>query len=183
MLILLVYLSAVFVALAVFVLAAVSDFKTFTIPNSYSVIMIVSFIMAYGMITQFAPTVELFESFISHLIAFGAVFLVTLVLYALKLLGAGDSKFMASIGLWIGIQGLMPFLFYMSLMGGVLAGITLYLRKNPKLKNMPEGSWFDVAQNGDQRLPYGIAISIGAVIAFVANGYVNPSLWIEIINQ
>lgn len=177
MFILLVFLSSLFASSAVLVLAAYSDFKQFTIPNSYAASLIFLFIPSFCLLYFFQNDVVIFSSFQSHIFAFLIILAVTVLLYAFKLLGAGDSKLMAAVGLWLGLSGLVPFLFYMSLTGGVLAGLTLYLRKNPKFPKAAEGSWLNAAQEGDQRLPYGIAISVGALMAFVMNGYFNPQTW------
>jgi prepilin peptidase CpaA len=177
MLILLVFLSTLFASVAILALAAISDFKSFTIPNVYSVALILFFIPSFCLLNFLAGDVQIFSSFASHVFAFLIILGVTVLLYALKLLGAGDSKFMAAVGLWLGLSGLIPFLFYMSLAGGVLAGITLYLNKHSKFPNALEGSWFFTAQKGDQRLPYGMAIGFGAVMAFFMNGYFNPQTW------
>ena len=115
------------------------------------------------------------------MVAFVVVLAVTVALYALKLLGAGDSKLMAAVGLWLGMNGLVPFLFYMSVGGGLLAGATLYLKKKPLVATPPVGSWLDASQKGENRLPYGMAIAFGAVMAFLFNGYLNPSLWVEFV--
>lgn len=181
MLTLLVFLFCVCVALAMLYASAVSDFKSFTIPNEYPLAVMATFIVAFTAVTLLKPDLSVFASFTSHIAAFVAVLVVTIAMYGFKLLGAGDSKLMAASGLWLGLNGLVPFLFYMSVAGGLLACATLYLRRKNLVATPPEGSWLDTAQKGESRLPYGIAISFGAVMAFLFNGYVNPSMWVEFV--
>lgn len=183
MFVLLIYLCGVFAALVGLFLAARSDFLSFTIPNFYSVLLAVSFVLSYAAVSLGAPELDIFAPLRSHLYAFGGVLFITVLMYATKLLGAGDSKFMAAVGLWVGLTGLVPFLFYMSLAGGFLAGATLYMKKKAVWANAPEGSWPQVSQNGGQKLPYGLAISFGAFMAFLMNGYLNPAHWIALVQS
>jgi prepilin peptidase CpaA len=178
---LLVFLFCVCVAVSMLYASAVSDFKRFTIPNEYPLALIVLFVVAFIAVTFLKPDLSVFFSFSSHFVAFVVVLLITAALYAFKLLGAGDSKLMAAVGLWLGIGGLVPFLFYMSVGGGLLAAATLYLKKKPFVTTPPEGSWLDTSQKGENRLPYGMAIAFGAVMAFLFNGYLNPTLWVEFV--
>jgi prepilin peptidase CpaA len=181
MLVLLIFLFSLCGAVTMLWLAAVSDFKSFTIPNHYSLVVASLFCLAFLSVTLFTSDVTIFLSFTSHLMAFAVTLGITALMYALKLLGAGDSKLMASVGLWLGLTGLVPFLFYMSVAGGVLAGVTLYLKKKPMQETPLEGSWIDTSQKGENRLPYGIAIAFGGVMAFLMNGYFSPSSWISFV--
>ncbi len=163
-------------------LAAWSDFKGFRIPNIVSLVILGSFVVAFGVTALTGQGSVIFGSLQSHIGAAIIVFLVTLAMFALKILGAGDSKMAAAVSLWLGMQGLIPFLFYMSMMGGILAAISLLLKKYKPLKSPPKDSWLEKAQEGVNSVPYGIAIAAGTLVAFVFLGYFSPSKWSEMVN-
>jgi prepilin peptidase CpaA len=175
MILLTIFLMFVFVALAMGVLASISDLKGLTIPNLYSGIIIGAFALCYA-IMWLGGRDDVFGSLSSHILAALIVFLVTLVMFMLKGLGAADSKLGTAYALWVGIQGLMPFLFYMALTGGLLGVVALLLRKYKPFKNPKAGSWIDRVQAGESKVPYGIAIALGALASFVELGYFSPEV-------
>ena len=146
MLTLLIFLFCLSVAISMLYVSARSDFKSFTIPNEYPLVIVGTFVVAFLATSFLKSDVTVFSSFTSHIIAFAVVLVVTVMMYSFKLLGAGDSKLMAAVGLWLGLSGLVPFLFYMSVGGGALGLATLYLRKNQRFPEPPAGSWIDSAQ-------------------------------------
>lgn len=159
--------------------AAWSDLSRLKIPNLYAAYIGAAFIPAFLAHMFFAPEVAVFASFKNHLISALIVFGVTYVMFFLKLIGGGDSKLLSVYALWTGLSGLLPFLFFMSLVGGVLGLMTLYFKKSKPIATPKEGSWIDKAQKGGQDVPYGIAIFIGALIAFWQVGYISPDALIE----
>lgn len=159
------------------VLAARSDYKGFKIPNMVSLVIVGAFVMVFGVLTLTGQRDVFFRPFGVHVGAGFLVLIVTGAMFALKQLGAGDSKFATAIALWVGLQGLAPFLFYMALSGGVVAAISLCLRKWKPVKEPAEGSWVDMAQKGSGSVPYGIAIAVGAFVAFIFQGYFSFSNW------
>jgi prepilin peptidase CpaA len=115
---------------------------------------------------------QIFSPILAHLMSAGIVFVFTFLVFAFRLMGAADSKLATAFAFWLGLEGMVTFLFFWSLAGGVLA-IMAYLLKNwegwPK---MPED--YDVATRrsaNKNAIPYGIAISVGAMIAFLDSGY------------
>jgi prepilin peptidase CpaA len=163
-------------------LAAWTDFKGFRIPNIVPVIILASFIIAFAVTSLTHQSDIIFMSLRSHLIAFGIVFAVTLLMFAIKAVGAGDSKMMAAVALWLGTAGLIPFLFYMALTGGVLGIASLLLRKYKPLKAPAKGTWLEQAQEGANKVPYGIAIAVGTFAAFLFSGYFSPEKWSAMLN-
>lgn len=163
---------SVLVATGFAVASAISDFKSMTIPNAYAAGIILAFIPAYAAdALGGAAGLQYFAGWQSHLLAAVIVFAITFVLFFLQMVGAGDSKLGAAMALWVSMPGLAPFLFYMALTGAVLALFTKLLNKKTVFPNAPEGSWIARAQGGYQGLPYGIAICVGAIIAFWQLGY------------
>lgn len=176
-----VFLACVLSTAAFAVMGAVSDFRGFVIPNEYSLIIIAGFALAYAAM-YFGPAKhEVFFSLNSHLIAAGIMFVITLGLYFARIIGAGDSKFAAAAALWAGLQGLSAFLFFMALVGGLLGAATLYLKKRKPFANPPAGSWLDKAQQGQNTVPYGIAIAAGLLVAMCQNGLLDFARWVRIL--
>ncbi len=171
------FLFGVFVTLGMCVLAARSDYKSFKIPNIVPLVIILAFAVSFGVLSLTGQRDVFFKPIGVHIGAALLVLMVTGAMFALKQLGAGDSKFATAIALWVGLQGLAPFLFYMVLTGGVIAGISLSLRKWKPVKGVVEGSWIDAAQKGSGNVPYGIAIAVGAFVGFLFQGYFSLSRW------
>jgi prepilin peptidase CpaA len=177
------FLFGLLVTLGMCGLAAWSDYKGFRIPNLVSIIIIAAFGVAFGVTHLTGQSDAVFGSLKSHLIAAGAVLLITMLFFALRLLGAGDSKFATAIALWAGgPPGFTAFLFYMALLGGLLGLISLALKRWKPLKSPQPDTWPAKAQEGHNAVPYGIAIAAGAVIAFVIKGYFSPDTWAAMFN-
>lgn len=170
MLTLIIFLSCIFIALAAGLLAAISDIRTLTIPNQYSIIIIATFAVAFFSLWLLGRD-DVFAPLLSHVLSAVIVFVLTGVLFALKLLGAGDSKFATAFALWTGLVGLMPFLFYMALTGAALGIAALALRRWKPIKAPQEGSWIARVQAGESKVPYGVAIAVGALAGFLKIGY------------
>lgn len=175
------FLFGLLVTIGMCGLAAWSDFKGFRIPNFISAVIIAAFGVAYGVTYLTGQHDDIFSPLRSHLAAAGIVLMVTMAMFGLKLLGAGDSKFATALALWAGISGLTVFLVYMTLLGGVIALVSLALRKwKPLTLPLPgvfAGSWPQKAQEGHNSVPYGIAIAGGALISFLNHGYFSLEKW------
>lgn len=170
MIVLIVFLICLFLSLVVGFLAGLSDYRCMKIPNSYSVYVIAAFAVAYSCVSIGGYS-GVFAPVLSHVISAAITFFVTLALFGLKVIGAGDSKFATACALWIGAKFLPVFLFYMTLFGGVLGGVALYIKKKKPFEAPSEGSWIEQVQSGKDKVPYGIAISFGMVVAFIHAGY------------
>ncbi len=172
MLFLIIYLALIFVVLGVGAVAAHSDIKGMTIPNVHSVIILAAFVPCYGLLWLGGYEAAFFP-LMSHVLSFVLVFVLTAGLFALKLIGAGDSKLASAYAIWMGVPGLVPFLFYMALAGGVLGLCALILKKYTPVKDPKPDSWVAQVQGGANKVPYGVAIVIGALASFVKIGYFN----------
>lgn len=165
-----VYLACIFITCAVAFLAATSDYKGMTIPNHYSAIIAGSFLLC-TLVLHFTGYPPIWPSVKSALIAAFIFFAVTFIMFAMRILGAADSKLGTACALWMGFHGLTSFLFYMTIFGGVLAIASLVLKKWKPLKTPRPGSWIEKAQMGENKVPYGIAIFTGMLASFVNLGY------------
>lgn len=140
---------------ALVLLAAVCDVKSLTIPN-----LIPLFILgAFTFTAIFDPTyiVNLENSLISA----AAIFVITFIMFAAGILGAGDSKLLAALGLWIPVSAIWGFVLIMSLMGAVLGAVALIVRKNDMVSwEFDERSWFGQLRQGRSAVPYAVAIAV-----------------------
>jgi len=176
MLILIIYLMCLFGAIGLVGLAGWSDIRGLTIPNSYSLYMIAVFAIAYTALYFGAPQANIFGGIVSHFLSVLIFFVVTFILFALKMLGAGDSKFGAACALWVSLSHLPIYLFFMTLFGGILGVVTLYIKHKKPFKSPAEGSWIAQAQNGIDKVPYGVAIGVGLVGTFIYAEYLSPAV-------
>lgn len=175
MLILVVYLICVFTVFAVLGLAGWSDVRTLTIPNGYSAWVVAAFIVAYG-ILYLSDGPEVFGHIFWHLASALVMFAITFLFFALNMLGAGDSKFATACALWISLKYLPIYLFFMTLFGGVLGIVALYIKHKKPFKSPAEGGWIAKVQGGSDKVPYGVAIAAGVFIAFVRAEYLSPAV-------
>jgi len=152
--------------LIVTILSCVSDVRSLRIPNWHSLAILGGFFVAYFS----AP--ELFNGLGRHLIAMTAMFVVTYIMFTYGVIGGGDAKFGTALGLWVGLKGIVPFIFYMTMIGGILGLAALLLRKRKLFKNPRPGSWVEQAQTGHSAVPYGVAISLGFWMELIHAGFV-----------
>lgn len=159
------------VVLAVTLLSCVSDFRSLRIPNLYALIVAGSFVPA------FLATPGAFMSPWWHYpLAMVLMFALSYFMFAKGLMGGGDSKLGTALALWVGLRGLLPLVFYMALVGGILGMASLLLQKFKPFKNPRAGGWIAEAQGGSNAIPYGIAISFGSWAAFFHTGLIHHQL-------
>lgn len=184
MFLLVLFLISLFLTIGVGVLAGMSDVKGMVIPNIYSIIIAGAFVVIYllFMVVGGKSASGVFSSISSHLLGAFLMFAFTLVLFAFNALGGADSKLGTVYSLWVGIQGLPALLLVMTITGGVLGAAALWLRKNQPVENPPEGSWVARVQAGESKVPYGVAIVMGALFSFYHVGYFSPAVWAGIIS-
>jgi len=156
--------------LAVSALSCISDVRSLRIPNWHSLAVLGFFFPAW------LASPEAFGGIWQHMAAMGIMFAVTYTMFILGMMGGGDSKLGTALGLWAGLKGLLPFIFYMSIMGGILGLLSFVLRKKKFFKNPKPGSWVGQLQEGRSAIPYGIAISFGAWAAFLYTGFVHNQM-------
>lgn len=79
-------------------------------------------------------------------------FVALLLFYATRLMGAGDVKFAGALGLWVGLQPLLPIWIGASLLAGVHAAVALLrLRGAPREKfrrHIPYAAYMALATLG-----------------------------------
>jgi len=141
-------------------IAAISDLLTMTIPNRVSLALAVSFLVL-------APVFGFsFAEIGMHFAGAGIVFFACFALFALNVMGGGDAKLLAAAALWFGFDSsLMEFLVYVAFIGGVVTVLIVLLRSQSSIImaiGLPVPNSLMVAK----KIPYGIAIAIGGILAF-----------------
>ena len=109
---------------------------------------------------------EPFQSgFLDHLSGLVVAFLVCYPFYAGGGLKAGDAKMLMAIGAVRGARFLLTAALYGALAGGVLALVLIAMRRlAPPETEIRDPFW----RLMKSRIPYGVALGVGALIALVA---------------
>jgi prepilin peptidase CpaA len=161
------------------VLASVSDYRTYQIPNLLTVSG-----MVFGLIYNTAVPLSINPGFFWALGGLFVGFLIMLPLYVLRVMGAGDVKLMAMVGAFLGVTDTLHAVIFSFIVGGMAAlAFALFnkalVRMLGNVKNAAQmmmmsaigGFRPDIqieASKSVGKLPYGICISIGTVAYVVA---------------
>lgn len=156
------------------------DFSFYRIPNVLLGALLVSYVL-------FAPMFLPLHTIVGSAIVCLVVLAVTFALFAAKIIGGGDAKYLTVISLWMGTGGVLPFIFIVTIIGGVMA--ILYLVLQTYVQRLSDFLWIQMqkAENqftglqyvwigsgvgpelgkreniGARMLPYGVAIAIAAI--------------------
>lgn len=146
---------------ALVIIAGLKDATSFTIPNWISLAAVAAFLPAALMVG--APMGS-----IGFNLAIGAVALIAgMGMFAMGWIGGGDAKLFAACALWLGWPALATFLLVTALAGGGLAVFLLNVRADWLRAVMPAGPvWVERLRKEGGDVPYGVAIAIGALVAF-----------------
>ncbi|WP_420479726.1 A24 family peptidase [Brevundimonas sp. FT23028] len=142
------------------IVGGLSDLTTMKIPNWISLALIAGFLPA-----ALVAGLPLGDVAVHFGVAFTAL-LVGMGMFALRWIGGGDAKLMASACLWLGLQGSGLFLVYTGLMGGLFCLFLILARAQfrPYLAGAP--GWMTTLMEPKGDIPYGVAIAAGALIAY-----------------
>ncbi len=141
--------------------AGLYDITTFTIPNWISGTLALAFLPA-----AFASHLTLTDFGLAA--AVGAAALVMGVgMFAMNWIGGGDAKLLAAAALWIGWPNAVAFMVVTGLAGGVLA-VTLVAMRSVWLRRYAAAgpAWVGRLATPGGAAPYGVAIAVGALVAF-----------------
>lgn len=167
------FLIFVFAVLGVGVLAGLADLRGLTIPNLYSGLIIGAFPVCFVLMWLLGVQDDVFASLWSHLGAAGLIFVISAAMFHFGIMGAADSKLASAYALWLGLGALPLYLFVMTLVGAILGAVALYIKKKKPFENPKGGSWPAQLQAGKNKVPYGVAIVIGAAYGFYVAGYLS----------
>jgi prepilin peptidase CpaA len=136
--------------LVILAAASISDIRDRTIPN-WAILAIALLFVPWAIV---APD----HTVLPALAAALAAFLISCSLYLFRVVGAGDSKLLTAVALFVGLNELPRFLIFVVLAGGVMAAASLLSRPVRALV------MFQMRGKGNygRGIPYGIAISAAA---------------------
>ena len=148
---------------ALVIVAALKDLTSMKIPNWISGLLILGFFPT-ALLLGAAPV-----DFAVHLGVAVAALLIGMGLFALNLLGGGDVKLMAAACLWLGLAGSGVFVLATAVVGGVFSLALLVSRAwlQPYVGAGP--GWLVQLMEPKGHIPYGVAIAIGALVAWPAS--------------
>jgi prepilin peptidase CpaA len=140
------------VATGVLIFAAISDIRFRRIPN-WTVLALLGLFIPWSFADGGA-------SLVSDLEAAAIAFAISFALYAIKALGAGDSKLFAACALFAGM-GYLPYMALLTaLIGGLISVVSLVAqprRAMALLTMRGKGDW-------GRGVPYGVAVAAGAAL-------------------
>ena len=141
----------VILLMAILAVASVSDIRDRRIPN-WTVLAIAILFVPWAFL-------GLEHSVLSALGASLIAFLISFPLYFFRVVGAGDSKLITAVALFVGPSKLSEFFVFVALAGGVIAAGSLLSRPTRALV------MFQLRGKGDfgRGIPYGVAIAIAAI--------------------
>ncbi len=143
--------------------AMVSDVMRLEIPNTIPVVLVVAYLLAATV-----TGVE-FLTVLRQLAIAAAVLAAGLALFAARIVGGGDVKLLAGCLPWLGLDQLPLFFLLMSLIGGLLGLVALWLRRFSFGPTWRRSRWFEQLSMGQQKIPYGLAIGTAGL-------YVMPNI-------
>lgn len=170
------------VLLALLVAAAISDYRTYRIPNLLTGGGIL-FALVYNTVVRPEFHADWTWAPAGMLLGFGAM----LPLYAVRIMGAGDVKLMAMVGAFLGAGATATALLFCIVTGGI-AALAFAARKRVMGRMLANAGgamrgmlWSAVAGNGPRLVPsaaqsvgklaYGVSIAIGTTGYLVAQQF------------
>lgn len=135
--------------------AAISDLRSFRIPNYLPGILISLFSVKTVIVGVDASLWE-------NLFHFLAALIIGMGLFSRGWIGGGDAKLYAAVALWFNWTGAAALLFATSVAGVLLAIGFVTARMLGLRKNVPKD---------DRRIPYGVAIAAGAILNAAWQGW------------
>jgi prepilin peptidase CpaA len=149
--------------------AASSDLFTMRISNRVVLILAAGFV-PLALMSGMAP-----EAIGMHLLCGVLVLVVAFCLFSRGWIGGGDAKFAAATALWLGFgdpgtadspTGVLPYLVYASLIGGVMAVGLLSVRRWALPGFLMKHDWVVRLHDARTGIPYGIALAIAGLMTY-----------------
>ena len=148
--------------------AASSDLVTMTISNKVSLALVGGFLLVAGASGLNGSDIAM------HLAAGGTVLLLGFACFACGWIGGGDAKLAAGTALWLGFEGLLPYLFVASLVGGGLTLLMLKFRQLPLPRLLQGQDWAERLHRKDAGVPYGVALAAAALLIYPESVWMKP---------
>ncbi len=154
------------------VIGCISDLRSRKIPNE-----LVLSILVTGWLFAIVTTTDVWRALGISLAGTAVGFGIWIVFYLVGVIGAGDVKFFAAAGAWLGPTATWRAALIAAIAGGVLAVAFLVMERrlgdvlrraalvasSGSLKDIPKMTAIPDAKH--KPLPYGVALAIGALLA------------------
>lgn len=153
---LIIYVILTFLMIAV----TLSDMARYMIPNW----LVLALLMLYPVAVYVSASRPDWHA--ACLVAFIA-FIIGYVLFFLRLMGGGDIKLLTAASLYAGLSGILDFIMYVALLGGVGSLLLLALRAfTPYLFLKAGRTAADIPRvlSDKEPVPYGVAIAIAFLL-------------------
>ena len=149
--------------------AGLGDLATMRIPNR----LVVTILLGYAVLAPLSGFS--LQQLVLGVVAACVVFLLAFGAFACGWMGGGDVKLLAAAALWLGLPQVVAFLLWTSIAGGLLTLALLFYRSLP-LPEMTSGGtgWASRLHMDKTRVPYGVAIAAGSLIAFASTPWMEP---------
>ncbi|MDX2204350.1 MAG: prepilin peptidase [Hyphomicrobiaceae bacterium] len=140
--------------------AAAMDLFTLTIPNRISLVMLAGFIPA-----AWYAGLDLW-GIVDHVAAGAVVLVIGFGLFARGVFGGGDAKLLAAISLWVGLENLLSYMFWVAMVGGLLAVAFTIGRQFPLPRQFLGQPWAHRLHKQGGGIPYGVALAFAALLVY-----------------
>jgi prepilin peptidase CpaA len=145
---------------ALVIIGGLHDLVTMKIPNWISLALIVLFFPA-----ALAAGLGLIDLGVHVGVAILAL-IVGMGMFALNWIGGGDAKLIAACCLWLGWSGSAMFLLWTGVAGGLFCLLLIAARQHLQFLAPTAPGWVARLLEPKGHIPYGVAIAIGALLAF-----------------
>ncbi len=154
------------------IVAGLTDLTTMKIPNWISIALLFSFYpVALLMGLSLAEVAQ------AAAVGFGML-LAGMAMFALRWMGGGDAKLLATAGLWMGVPGILPFVLMTALAGGGLCLVLMSARAWLQVYEPAMPGWGQRLLQPKGDIPYGVAIAAGALMAYPHSALVEKFLFV-----
>jgi len=164
---LLLFPLAIFAGALIF--AALSDAASMKISNRISLAIIIAFAIA----TPIAW--ESWAVFGEHMFIGLIFFVAGFIMFAVGGLGGGDAKLMSAIALWWTWPDVLPYIFYVTVLGAVLA-IFMMVGRNFVPASIATNGMVSRMFSNEKQIPYGIALALGSLLVLPGSDIVQRVL-------
>lgn len=152
---------------ALVIVAGLKDATSFRIPNWISLALIAAFLPTALVVGAGLGPIGV------HLAVGAAALVLAMGMWTLGWIGGGDAKLFAAAALWLGWPSAGIFALVTALAGGALSVTLLNLRSGWARAYVPAGpNWVERLRLPGGKVPYGVAIAAGALVAFPESGLV-----------
>ena len=145
---------------ALMAFAAANDLLTMTISNR------VALALAGGFLVLAPLSGMSMTDMLMHLAAGALVLVIAFACFAFNQIGGADAKIASAAALWFGFEHLMNYLLYASIFGGVLTLALMQFRQWPLPCMLAGQPWLARLHASDNGVPYGIALTLGALMVY-----------------